>query len=650
MLRLIILGLMSGLAAAAGSPRILALERLPESFDPAIARAITLAELRCGACHEGHEAPPAPVLDTMGARLQPDWIRRFLTDPPSAQPGTTMPDLWAGEDADTRTREVEALTHYLVSLQGEWKPPRIAKFSDPHAGGRLFRRLGCAACHADPINEAEPNQGGLRSLHRMAEKYSHAALTDFLMQPEKHRPAGRMPNFELTLTQATDVAAYLTGTLDQAANDARAPLQRMEIEESLAQEGARLFESKGCAHCHAPEAGEQRKVAAWETLDCRKAHYALTETQRALLAAPGSSLSEPQQITQTLALYHCHACHDRGDLGGPAGRADYFTGDDTLGNEGRFPPSLDGVGAKFQAEWFQVVLQGHGAMRPYMHTKMPRYQWETLAAWVDAVRRVDGHSHESPLAEGDAEAGRQLLGTEGGVGCITCHTWQERQGLAMQALALTEAPKRYEFAWFRQHLIAPQTTRPGTLMPSFWPEGVAGNTAILNGDAEQQISAIWAFLEEGGEAPPGYPDFDPGTFEIIPRERPVIQRTFMKGVSTHAIAVGFPGGPHLVYDAESCRVIQVWRGRFMDAYKTWFSRLDPTATPLGKDIHLLPASDSPTSRFFRGYVLDDAGIPTFLYEEEGEIVREQWTPNRAGGFTRSVTRPGQEPYHSTISW
>ena len=41
---------------------------------------VLLQELRCAACHadERIEAPPAPDLETAGARIAPDFLRTFL--------------------------------------------------------------------------------------------------------------------------------------------------------------------------------------------------------------------------------------------------------------------------------------------------------------------------------------------------------------------------------------------------------------------------------------------------------------------------------------------------------------------------------------------------------------------------------------------
>ncbi len=654
-------------------PLVPAYERFAEAFSMEESGLLLATELNCTRCHAHArwKGKGAPVLDGVGARLQEDWLRAFLTDPQGTKPGTTMPDVLSGEkDAASRAETVDVLVHFLVSRKSGWKAPRLAKYSDPHHGGRQFGRLGCAACHADPVATnwgAVHRAAGLVSLEHLEAKYSHAALTDFLQRPLDHRPGGRMPDFELNLQEATDMAAYLLGTSNQTANAGRAPLRAFSVDETKAERGRTFFARLGCANCHSLDEITSSLVAPdYAALErrgdrgrCARVHYGLRPSQREALAAPLPPADTPVRLRHRLAALHCYACHERGDIGGPAEiQLGHFTGDVTLGNEGLLPPPLTGVGRKFQAAWLEKVLHGKGRLRPYMHTRMPLFGKGNLVDLVEDLRTEDregggaGEREKLALDGGEVEAGRQLLGTKGGVGCITCHALQERQGLAMRGLTLSSAVERYEPEWFRENLIHPMKTRPGTLMPSFWPGGVAGNQAILAGDTERQIASIWRYLaaleESSGSLPlpPGYPDFDPGAFEIVPQDRPVIQRTFMEGAGTHAIAVGFPDGVHFAFDAERCRVALAWRGRFLDAYKAWFSRMDPSAEPLGQDLKRFPpeAEDELETRQFGGYILDRQGVPTFLYREGDRTIRCRIQPNKKKGLTRkrSVQLPDGE--------
>ncbi|MEZ5301017.1 MAG: hypothetical protein R3F11_10255 [Verrucomicrobiales bacterium] len=81
---------------------------------------------------------------------------------------------------------------------------------------------------------------------------------------------------------------------------------------------------------------------------------------------------------------------------------------------------------------------------------------------------------------------------------------------------------------------------------------MVNSRTILDGDTDRQIAAIWRYLAVGTELPPGFPDFDQGEFEIIPAERPVVQRWLHGNRGrTHAVAVGFPQGVHFAFDART---------------------------------------------------------------------------------------------------
>lgn len=655
--------------ASSQHPAVPGVERIRGVAADADAGRLLLAELNCTLCHahSGVNAKGAPILDGVGDRLQAEWLRAYLTDPRKMHPGTTMPDVLAAGD---RSGTVDALVHFLAAQKDGAALPRLEKHSSPDTGAALFKRIGCAACHAGPVHGQHSRRqvaAGVSSLAHLPAKYSHLALTEFLHAPLARRPGGRMPDMRLTLREAGDIAACLLDTQNIVENAERAPLAPFVVDARKALEGKRVFSGAGCSSCHHLEqvAPAMTPAPALQELqgkraDCSHADYGLSEWQESALEA---ALSRPihkrdaaGRVLETLAALDCCACHSRDGIGGPAPElAELFTGDDTLGDEGRFPPDLSGVGRKLREEWLTAVLAGTTATRPYMHTRMPVFgdaNVAHLAADFGAADAARAPEKAIPFpTDGDAEAGRLLMGTEGGVGCITCHGVGGRQGLAMNALSLDGATRRYLPEWFQSTLIDPLGTRPGTLMPSFWPGGVAGNQRFLGGDTPGQIGAIWRYLEDSRPdrpLPPGFPDVERKAFEIVPDDRPVIQRTMMEGAGTHAIAVGFPEGVHFAFDADACRLAIVWKGRFLDAYNAWFSRMDPTAEPLGHTVKRLSGPFTPGLRF-KGYTLDTAGVPTFRYTDGEAEVLDRIIPDNAGGFTRTITRHS-ETRTTSISW
>jgi hypothetical protein len=182
---------------------------------------------------------------------------------------------------------------------------------------------------------------------------------------------------------------------------------------------------------------------------------------------------------------------------------------------------------------------------------------------------------------------------------------------------------------------------------SFWPGGKASNTIILDGDTDRQIASIYSFAKSANGEPEGFPEIEGGQFELIPKERPIIQRTFLKDVGTHAILVGFPTGVHLAFNAKSAQPALLWKGRFFDAYTTWFSRFAPFEKPLSENVTRWAGSESSgTGLQFEGYRLDKQGCPSFLYTTSaGTSVEDRFEGIENGVLRRISWKDGApEPF------
>ena len=106
--------------AASAHPVVAGFERFftGEKADLARGGRLLVGELGCTKCHAAEvvsSAKQAPILTEVGGRVRGAYLQRFLADPQAAKPGTTMPNLLAG-DPD-RARKAEALAH-LPRLDG----------------------------------------------------------------------------------------------------------------------------------------------------------------------------------------------------------------------------------------------------------------------------------------------------------------------------------------------------------------------------------------------------------------------------------------------------------------------------------------------------------------------------------------------------
>ncbi len=657
---------------------------------------LLLGELLCVNCHgvpgdlTGRVLQRSgPVLDGAGSRLQASWVLDYLTDPRATDPGTIMPDLLAGVDPDRRRPVIRSLMHFLASLEA----PLPAVEGEPSAerGERLFHRVGCVACHA-PGRSYTPStlQPGVERarivtpsapLVDLESKYTFAGLVAFLRDPLSVRPSGRMPHIALEPDEARDVAFYLR-------EGSRRDPPPLKVDRALAGEGARHFAELGCAACHRATRDEEPiasrlDVVPFDTLidvlgtlveGCLGEEaapavpwYGLDRRQRVLMRVAledsigAEPLEPPEILERSLMALGCLSCHERNGRGGPDdGRSAYFEpfeDDIDLGDEGRFPPRLTGTGAKLRRDALNAIVAGRGAVRPYLATRMPSYGEAHASAFAELFAIVDPPVRPSPPERvGRNMWGRELVGIDG-LGCVVCHDFHGRPGLGSRAIDLATSPARLRPEWFHEYLIDPARFVPGTRMPTYWPEGEAVNRRIVGGDTVRQIDSIWVYLLESDQTRPPAGLEARGTFELAPRERPIVFRTFMKHAGMHAIAIGFPGGVHVAFDARQVRMAIAWKGKFLDAESTWDNRFTPLAAPLGEDLvafppgPLLAALESADAAWpesghdagfrMRGYRLDSRGVPTLLYSAGAIDIEDRVEPLEGhAGLLRTVRLVG----------
>ena len=122
LLALLAAGIVTGskiLAADAAHPVVPGFERFytGAQVDPARGGQLLLGELNCVSCHQlatkASSRKEAPILDHVAGRVRVSYLRKFLSDPQAAKPGSPMPNLFAGDPE--REQKVEALVHYLAS-------------------------------------------------------------------------------------------------------------------------------------------------------------------------------------------------------------------------------------------------------------------------------------------------------------------------------------------------------------------------------------------------------------------------------------------------------------------------------------------------------------------------------------------------------
>jgi mono/diheme cytochrome c family protein len=355
-----------------------------------------------------------------------------------------------------------------------------------------------------------------------------------------------------------------------------------------------------------------------------------------------------------LTAFNCIACHVRDDFGGVnADRNLLFQSDaKNLGDDARIPPPLTLVGAKLQPVWMKKILFDGDSVRPYMQTRMPQFGEANLRHLPELFAKIDhlepilmtipksesGNKAERARAQEMREAGRKLLGNTS-LNCVACHAFNGKAA-PNEGIELMTSFERLQPSWFAHFLRNPNAFRPRTVMPAAWPGGIAVDKSILNGDTDRQIEAIWYYLSLGTSAA------DPAGVQTPETKLAVadVPRTYRgrSGVAGYrGIAVGFPQKISYAFNAETGTLSALWRGDFIrvDRGGQGSGGFNPASrhVSLAQDVSFAQLADdkspwplrpimtkeqrvNPNPLYpknlgyqFKGYSLDDAAVPTFLY-------------------------------------
>jgi mono/diheme cytochrome c family protein len=370
-------------------------------------------------------------------------------------------------------------------------------------------------------------------------------------------------------------------------------------------------------------------------------------------------LSSAEKITRTMAALNCYACHERDGSGGPDPvRAEWFqsTSSIDLGEEGKIPPALTGIGAKLKPDAMErILLDGELHVRHYMATRMPLFGEANLRTFLDAIGEADHREPpglEPEFTEASWKIGHKLAGVTG-MACVTCHNVSGQKALGIQGIDLATVNDRVNPGWFKKFLLDPAAFKKETRMPQFWPDGESAFKDLAGGDVDTQIDGIWSYLSlrKSMPLPEGLEPEGTLGMELIPAQEPIVHRTFMNEVGPRAIVAGYPEKVHVAFDANVVRLAKAWRGRFFDAAGVASGRTEQFFDPLGEDVLNLPAgpafaileslekpwpipakTDRNLGGQFRGYYLDAEMRPVFQYRLNQIEIEEQPVPLvQAGG-------------------
>ena len=250
--------------------------------------------------------------------------------------------------------------------------------------------------------------------------------------------------------------------------------QALAVDEGKAFQGAEQFQMFGCARCHELE-GQTAPPPRGKplfSLDPRAPsgclgdqpgatapRYTLAAAERAAIRRvlfDHTSLEREadarHHVVRTMAELNCYACHEREGIGGPGDQRRLYFGNVTkvdMGEEGRIPPPLTGVGGKLRESWLRELLVGEGRSRPHMATAMPSYGEKLVGPLIEHLVALDaqpGDLDEPPFDLAAAETGHLLMGRDG-LSCIECHSFGPLKSLSIPAGDLAGVYSRVRPGW-----------------------------------------------------------------------------------------------------------------------------------------------------------------------------------------------------------
>jgi sulfur oxidation c-type cytochrome SoxX len=456
-----------------------------------------IADRNCTACHElpGYDASEvrAPRLDGLPQKVSPAWLRAWLKQPRAYYAKTRMGEFRLSD------HDVEALCAFLLG-----QPQRAAldaadwSKADAEKGGEVFRRSRCVTCHA--VN----GRGGTLGpeLTHVGSKASRDWLYTWIRDPHRLQPKTLMPQFRFSADEARDVAAYLASEFSEPPKDFEA--SAMPPDASLAGEGRRVFEKRGCYSCHDLEgfpklarigpklAAIGDRVLETAALDARGIRPTLpnwihtkVRTPDAVLEGarmPTFGFGEDEGAALAVALLSLRAremppartTHDpvrpafepQGEFGAIVRRYRCLSCHSIQGTGGTLSTvAFDRIGSQLTRDHIERFVQKPYGIRVSLPERMPQLnvspdEARVVADYFSKVMVDDAVELAVPSDAATVERGRALFDRHG---CVACHIAGEKGGYVGPELNGSAA--RLKAGWTVSWLMSPQRWKPGTLEP-----------------------------------------------------------------------------------------------------------------------------------------------------------------------------------------
>ncbi len=393
----------------------------------------------------------APALQKIGAKVQPDWLRRWLKNPKSYWHDTKMPSLRLSN------AEADALTSYLISLTPlsmRSQPQKLGDSASYERGKKLVATRGCFGCHVIP---------GTENLSKIG--------------PNLTRFAAKKP-FEISFGNVVDMPhTWEAWTFGKLKNPQIYQTER----QTLLMPNFEFTDAE---------------VSAIRTLLRSMTPHGVPHSVHAKLDARAKRVEKGRRMIEK---YNCTGCHVIENWGGNLLRR--------YQEKTNGPPLLNGEGKKVQPDWFFGFLRNVVPLRPWLKVRMPSFQMpaEDAAALVDYFAALDSklrpytHFDREKISAKIFKAGKELFTK---AECLSCHgEWPPPEGQEPPtAPNLSFAKNRLRSDWIVDWLVSPGKLQPGTKMPNFF-EGAGIQAEVVKGERGEQENGQFTYnLETKKEA------------------------------------------------------------------------------------------------------------------------------------------------------
>lgn len=478
-------------------------------------------KLGCHGCHlaEGFANLPkvGPGLFKLASKVDPSWLYRWVKNPREYLPKTRMPDFGLSDD------DALKISAYLLS-QSEKNYKNGAKYKggDPAKGEKLFKSVGCQACH-EVNGEGEQHAPDLT---RIGTKVNPDWLVSWISNPHAYNEKSKMPDLNISESQAQHIAAFLLK--DSKKQPIPGIMAKLKAPHNI-EEGETLVRRRGCFACHdihgmekegriAPELSsfgvkQTRELEFgdnihiphnWDSWTRTKlSNPSAFRTERVLDKMPNFHLSEEEiealmvllkgfnganipQIYQRkyskdeltiergrrlIERYNCRGCHIVEGSGG--GIQKY------LNAKAQYPPPLISdhyqVGERIKGDWIYSFLKKPVPVRKWIKVKMPKFaltdqEARDLTDYFELMApNKGGYEKGVHLAKGmdSINMGVKIVNY---MDCGRCHD-EGNKGIEFSIAA-----KRLRQAWIPGWLKDTRQMIPWTPMPDHWPKEGDGYT------------------------------------------------------------------------------------------------------------------------------------------------------------------------------